>query len=192
MSGKPSTTNDASMHGEAADDENDTPVRDSIADRAVTFRLDGQLYGLPLDAVLEIQHLVEPMPLPDSDPSLMGLIDLRGVVVPAINLRVLVGLEARPFTLQTPMIFCRLRGHFVALVVDSVEDVVTLPMAEMQAPSGLYSLADKMLGMVRIPQGLVLFLDVERLVPAAVASAADAASALGVVCAAAPAGGDNR
>ena len=186
MSGKPSTTNDASVHCEAAADENGTPVRDSIADRAVTFRLDGQLYGLPLDVVVEIQHLVEPMPLPDADPSLMGLIDLRGVVMPAVNLRVLVGLDAEPFTLQTPMIFCRLRGHFVALVVDSVEDVVTLPMAEMQAPSALYSLADKMIGMMRIPQGLVLLLDVERLVPASVACAA------AVVCGAGTAGEDNR
>jgi len=180
VSGKPSDTDDASTCAEAADDKSASPARDSIADRAVTFRLDGQLYGLPLDTVVEIQHLVEPMPLPDADPSLMGLIDLRGLVVPAINLRVLVGLEAQPFTLQTPMIFCRLRGHVVALVVDSVEDVVSLPMAELQAPSGLYALADKMLGTVRIPQGLVLLMDVERLVPAAVA------------CAASTAEGDNR
>lgn len=173
MSGKPSDSNPPSATEEADGDGCPSPEGGRVVDRALTFRLDGQLYGLPLEVVVEIQHLVEPMPLPDADPSLLGLIDVRGLVVPAINMRVLIGLQPQPFTLQTPMIFCSVRGHVVALVVDSVEDVVTLPAEGLQAPSSLYGLADKMLGTARIPQGLALLLDVNRLVPAVLDRAVD-------------------
>lgn len=144
--------------------------------QAVTFQLDGQLYGLPIEVVQEIQQLVEFTPLPDKAPALLGLIDVRGHVVPALDLRVLVGLEPKPFTLQTPMVFCRARGHIVCLIVDEVEDVIDLPATGLQPPSSLYSLADRLIGMCRLPQGLVLLLDIERLVPDAALAAADARS----------------
>lgn len=144
--------------------------------QAVTFQLEGQLYGLPIEVVQEIQQLVEFSPMPDAAPALLGLIDLRGLVVPAIDLRVLVGLEPKDFSLQTPMVFCRVREHVVCLVVDEVEDVIDLPATGLQPPSGLYSLADKLLGMCRLPQGLVLLLDIDRLVPDAALAAADASA----------------
>jgi len=143
--------------------------------QAVTFRLDNQIYGLPLDVVQEIQQLVEFTPLPNAAPALVGLIDLRGVVVPGIDLRVLVGLPPLAFTLETPMVFCRVRGHIVCLIVDAVEDVVDLPVDSLQPPSTLYSLADRMIGTCRLPQGLVLLLDIDRLVPDAALVAADMA-----------------
>lgn len=151
-------------------------LRVACPTQAVTFQLAGQLYGLPIDVVQEIQQIVEFTPLPDTHPAMLGLIDLRGSVVPAIDLRVLVGLEARSFTLETPMVFCRVRDHVVCLIVDAVEDVIDLPPDGLQAPSGLYSLADRMLGVCRLPQGLVSLLDIERLVPDAALAAADASA----------------
>jgi purine-binding chemotaxis protein CheW len=142
--------------------------------QAVTFTLGGQLYGLPIEVVQEIQQLVEFTPMPDVAPALVGLVDIRGAVVPAIDLRVLVGMESRPMTLQTPMVFCRVRGHVVCLIVDGVEDVVDLPDGGLQPPSGLYSISDRMLGMCRLPQGLLLMLDIERLVPEVALAVADA------------------
>jgi len=145
--------------------------------QAVTFKLDGQLYGLPIDVVQEIQQLVEFTPVPDASTAVVGLIDLRGFVVPAIDLRTLLGLPSLEYTLETPMVFCRVRGHVVCLVVDRVEDVVDLPTDGLQPPTSLYSMADRMLGMVRIPRGLVLMLDIDRLVPEAALAAADASTA---------------
>lgn len=141
--------------------------------QTVTFRLADQIYGLPLDVVQEIQQLVEFTPLPDAAPALVGLVDVRGVVVPGIDLRVLLGLPPRALTLETPMVFCRVRGHVVCLIVDSVEDVVDLPVDSLQSPSALYSLADRMMGTCRLPQGLVLLLDIDRLIPEAAFAVAD-------------------
>lgn len=149
------------------------PSLDDI-ERAVAFRLAGQLYGLPIDRVDEIQQLAELLPLPDDDPALVGLIELRGAVIPVLDLRALVGLDEASYTLETPMVFCTAGSHRVCLIVDSVEDVVDLPPQSIQPPSGVYALADKMLGTVRLPQGVLMLLDVDRLVPAAALVLADA------------------
>lgn len=156
------------------DEEADQETWRSAA-QAVTFRLGDQIYALPIEKVQEIQQIVDMLPLPDADPALVGLIDLRGTVVPAIDLRTLVGLPAAPYELETPMIFCHTRAHTVALIVDGVEDVVDLPEGCIQPPSPLYSLADRMLGVARLDMGLVPLLDVDRLVPESAFAAADVA-----------------
>lgn len=161
----------APEEGEADSDEEPLPA--VPGDRAVTFRLEDQLYGMPIGVVQEIQQIAEFQPLPDDDPALVGLIDLRGTVVPVLDLRVLVGLTRRPYTLETPMIFCRSRDHIVCLVVETVEDVIDLASCTIQPPSALYSLADRMLGVCRLPQGLVLLLDIEKLVPGVALAIAD-------------------
>lgn len=134
-------------------------------DRAVVFSLGDQLYGLPIASVQEIQQIVEFTAVPDDAPALVGMLDLRGRILPAIDLRVLVGMERRSYDLDTPMIVCRTKERLVALVVDAVHDVVSLPSGCIQEPSHLYSLADRMLGVCRLERGLVLLLDPDTIVP---------------------------
>jgi purine-binding chemotaxis protein CheW len=143
--------------------------------RILTFRLDDQYFGLPIENVQEIQQIVELMPLPDAPPALVGLLDVRGTVVPAIDLRILVGMERRDYRLETPMVFCNVHGRVVCLIVDAVEDVVEVPPDTLQAPSKLYSLAEKMIGVCRLPHGLVMIFDPERLVPDSALLAAEGA-----------------
>lgn len=159
-------------------DESGDPSRATAIDRVVAFRLAGQQYGLPIDVVREIQQLAELLPLPDDDPALVGLIEIRGAVVPVLDLRALVGLEHAPYTLETPMVFCRVRAHDVCLIVDSVDDVVDLPPGGIQPPSAVYALADKMLGTVRLEQGVLMLLDIERLIPAAALAVAETGEAV--------------
>lgn len=142
--------------------------------RIVVFRLDEQLYALPIESVQEIQQIVELTPVPDSAPALVGMIDVRGRVVPAVDMRALVGLEVGQYQLDTPMILCRTHGRLVALIVDEVDDVLSLPEGCMQAPSKLYALADRMIGICRLEIGLIVVLDPDRLVPDIALSALDA------------------
>jgi purine-binding chemotaxis protein CheW len=145
--------------------------------QVIIFSLGDQAYALPLDSVQEIQQIVEFTALPDEAPALVGLLDLRGEVVPAIDLRLLVGLERVQYRLETPMIVCHASGRLVSLIVDAVEDVVDLPPDCIQPPSQLYALADRMLGVCRLERGLVLVLDPARLVPdSALASVVEGAS----------------
>lgn len=141
--------------------------------RIVVFRLDEQLYALPIESVQEIQQIVELTPVPDSAPAIVGMIDVRGRVVPAIDMRALVGLGPAQYQLDTPMILCRTHGRLVALIVDAVDDVLSLPEGCIQAPSKLYALADRMIGICRLDIGLIVVLDPDRLVPDIALSASD-------------------
>jgi purine-binding chemotaxis protein CheW len=133
--------------------------------RLVVFGLDGQRYALPLDAVQEIQQIVAFSDIPDGSSSVVGVINLRGEVVPAVDLRLVVGMPAREYDLQTPMVIARTGRGLVAFVVDSVEDVVEVSATDIQPPSSVYELADRLCGVCRLDEGIVFVFDVETLLP---------------------------
>lgn len=134
-------------------------------DRLVVFKLDGQRYALPVDHVQEIQQIVRPTKLPDASKALLGMIDLRGRVLPLIDLRLVLGMSAGLYNLQTPMIIGKTGEYLVALVVDDVDDVVDVSTECMQKPSAMHELADRMIGVCRLGEGLVFVLDVAKIVP---------------------------
>jgi purine-binding chemotaxis protein CheW len=134
-----------------------------LVERAVVFVLGSQRYGIPIDSVNEIQQIVAFADVPADGLGVVGMVNLRGEVVPAIDVRTLVGMESRPYTLETPMIIARSGEHVVALIVDRVEDVVELPEGCLQAASPMHALSSKMLGVARLGDGLVYLLDVDRL-----------------------------
>ncbi|MBE0475878.1 MAG: chemotaxis protein CheW [Coriobacteriia bacterium] len=136
-----------------------------LSERLVVFRLEGQRYALPIECVQEIQHLVAYTDVPDPMPALVGMVNLRGVVVPLVDLRILLGMEPRPFTLETPMIIGRLDEALVALAVDEVEDVVSVTPGCVQDPPRLHALTSKMLGVCRMEPDLVFVLDLRAVVP---------------------------
>jgi purine-binding chemotaxis protein CheW len=133
--------------------------------RLVVFGLEEQRYALPLDAVQEIQQIVAFSEIPDSASSVVGVINLRGEVIPAVDLRLVVGMPAREYDLQTPMVIARTGRGLVAFVVDSVEDVVEVSSADIQPPSPVYALADRLRGVCRLEDGIVFVFDVETLLP---------------------------
>ena len=77
--------------------------------------------------------------------------------------RLLVGLEGRDYTLETPMIITRSRSHSVALIVDEVEDVLELPEGCLQAAPPMHALSSKMIGVCRMDDGLIYLLDIDTL-----------------------------
>jgi chemotaxis signal transduction protein len=133
-------------------------------ERALVFQLGSQRYGLPLEQVQEIQQIVAFSDVPSDGLGVVGMVNLRGDVVPAIDVRQLVGMDGRAYTLETPMIIARSGAHAVALMVDEVEDVVTLPEGCLQSASPMHALASKMIGVARLEGGLVYLLDVDRLI----------------------------
>jgi len=95
------------------------------------------------------------------------MINLRGQVIPVVDVRRLVGLPDEPYTLETPMIIVESAGQVVALVVDEVQDVVELPAECMQAAPPLHALASAMVGVCRMPDGLLSVLDIDALLAGA-------------------------
>jgi len=144
-----------------------------MLERVVAFHLGGQRYAFPIECVREIQQIVAFSEVPCGGTGIVGMVNLRGLVVPAVDIRKLVGLEPREFTLETPMIIADVSGEKMALIVDDVQDVFSLPPDCLQEAPALHQLSGLMLGVARLDDGLVYILDIERLV-AAVASESDA------------------
>jgi purine-binding chemotaxis protein CheW len=131
--------------------------------RAVAFFLGGQRYALPIDRVQEIQQIVAFAEVPGAGSSVVGMVNLRGRVIPVVDLRRLLAMTVQDFTLDTPMIICRIREQLVALVADEVQDVIELPGGCLQDPPAMHALASKMLGVARMDDGLIYLLDIDQL-----------------------------
>lgn len=141
-----------------------TPETSVAIDQMVAFHLGDQRYALPIGSVQEIQQIVAFAQAPASSHAVVGMLNLRGQVIPAIDLRTLIGMPKEEYRLDTPMVICRTGDHLVALVVDEVEDVLDLPRHMLAPPPKLHSLSDRMIGVVHLDTELVFLLDVDLLV----------------------------
>jgi purine-binding chemotaxis protein CheW len=139
-----------------------------LIDRVVAFFLAGQRYALPIDRVCEIQQIVAFSEVPSGQRSVVGMVNLRGDVIPAVDMRRLVGLEPREYALDTPMIIGEVVGGRAALIVDEVQDVFELPPDCLQDPPALHHLAADMIGVAGLADGLVYVLDLDRMLDSAV------------------------
>lgn len=144
-------------------DEEVTQDELSTIGQVVVFFLGGQRFALPIERVQEIQQIVALSEVPSGGTGVVGMINLRGNVIPAIDLRRLVGMPGEDYRLETPMVICRIGDKLVALIVDEVQDVFSLPADCMQEPPQLHALSAKMLGVARLEDGLVYVLDLDLL-----------------------------
>jgi purine-binding chemotaxis protein CheW len=92
----------------------------------LVFELDGRRYGLPASEVRELLRAVSIVPLPLSGPAIEGVVNLRGRVIPVLNLRARLGLPARAVVPSDHMIVAQSGGRLLALRVDRALDLVQL------------------------------------------------------------------
>ncbi len=108
----------------------------STADRAhlefLIFDLEGVRYGLPVAEVREIVRAVLPVPLPGAPGAIEGVINLRGNVVPVIDLRRRFRLPQRPIEPTDHLVIARAAGRLVALRVDRVVDLMRVEPTDVQ------------------------------------------------------------
>ena len=133
--------------------------------RALVFSAAGLRYALPIEAVREVQRIVAFCPVPGANDGLIGMFELRGEVVAAIDFGEMVGLGTTERGLDTPMVVMQSGAHRAALVVDEVEDVVDMDDRTMRAVPGLHPLAERAIGMFNDDGGLLTVLDPGRLMP---------------------------
>lgn len=106
----------------------------------LTFKLGEEEYALDILRVQEIRSYVEPTRIPRAPAFLKGVVNLRGVIVPIIDLRVRLGCVA-DFNAFTVVIVLNIKGRIIGAVVDSVSDVVELRQEQIK-PVGKYHSSD--------------------------------------------------
>jgi len=107
----------------------------SASQQYITFSLEDRVYGVPLTQVAEISPNRPLNRMPHMPKGVEGLLDLRGTVIPVVNLRVRLGLPAIEASDSNNILILTLAGILVGVLVDKVDSVVTAS-AEQHAPAG--------------------------------------------------------
>ena len=136
----------------------------------VTFSVSGELFAVPMGPVQEIIRVPEVARLPLAPPSLAGLSNLRGRVLPIVNLRQIFNIEDREHDDATRALVIDI-GQPLGFVVDRVSSVISVEPGEMQSASAVQSIAqaDYLTGVIQrtLPDGstqLLMALDFDHLV----------------------------
>jgi purine-binding chemotaxis protein CheW len=132
----------------------------------LTFELGGQEYGVGILTVQEIRGWSSVTAIPHSPKWLLGVINLRGVVVPIVDLRIRFNLDRVDFNESTVVIILNLVDRVVGVVVDAVSDVITLNSAQIKPAPALGNTDNShIIGFGTLDDRMRILLDVEHLVP---------------------------
>ena len=134
----------------------------------LVFRLGSEEYGVDILKVQEIRGYEKVTPIPRAPDFLKGVVNLRGAIVPVIDLRVKFGLPDPSYDALTVVIVLRIAGRIVGAVVDGVSDVVQLADHEMKEAPRLGAIVDSsyLAGVATQGNRMILALDIEKLLSA--------------------------
>jgi purine-binding chemotaxis protein CheW len=135
----------------------------------LTFSLDREEYGIGILKVREIIGMIRITPIPQTPDFVKGVVNLRGKVIPVVDLRLRFGMEAADYTERTCIIVVEIhaRAGFlpVGIVVDSVTEVLNIRSTDIEdTPKFGVSLnTDYILGMAKAGGGVKILLDIDRI-----------------------------
>ena len=128
------------------------------------FRLGEEGYALPVEVVTGVVRFVEPTPVPRAPRSVIGVVNLRGRVLPLVDLKVRFGSEAFSAGPHSRIVVAEGASGPVGVVVDTVTEIATFSEEEIRPVPDWVVVADTalaFLGMVERSDGLVMLLDPE-------------------------------
>lgn len=132
----------------------------------LTFSLADVGYGVAIGHVTEIIGLQKITFVPGTPDYVRGVINLRGKVIPVMDVRERFGLPTRAYDQRTCTIVVDVDGKAVGMIVDRVAEVADIPQSEIEARPQLGSTQDSeyIMGLGKTPDGVKVLLDVERIV----------------------------
>jgi len=148
--------------------DNAAAQSDVRAGKYLTFQLSNEEFGIRVLKVREIMGIQEITAVPQTPAHIKGVINLRGKVVPVVDLRLKFGLAAADYTQRTCIIVTQVQGEsgpvMMGIVVDGVSEVLNLTGAEIEDTpdfgeeiSGSY-----LLGMAKVKGKVKILLDIDR------------------------------
>jgi len=149
---------------EATHDRSFDMDEDSMEGMYLTFDLASEGYGLEIRHVIEIIGIQPITAVPDLPDHVIGVLNLRGKVIPIIEVRRRFGLPHREHDERTCIIVVNVNDNSVGLVVDKVSEVITIPANEIEPPPATgRSRKHYIAGMGKIGQQVKMLLDIEAL-----------------------------
>jgi Chemotaxis signal transduction protein len=134
----------------------------------VTFCLRGEEFGLPILRSHEIVRVGEITRIPEAPPDVRGVLNLRGRVLPVVELRTRLGMPIAPLTPRSRVIVVEAHGRLFGLLVDRVSGIVKIPASSIQpAPEeALFGNPDYVSGIAAMGEEPIILLDVDKVMHA--------------------------
>ncbi len=138
---------------------------DTDTSEFLTFALGEEEYGVDILKVQEIRGYDAVTRLPDAPDYIKGVINLRGTIVPVIDMRLKFRLATADYTSVTVMVVLNVSDRIVGIVVDSVSDVIRLGSNQIRPVPELGATIDRqfLTGIGTLDERMLILLDIERL-----------------------------
>jgi purine-binding chemotaxis protein CheW len=147
------------------DDEDE----DTQAHKYLFFRIGKESYGIGIRNIIEIIELQNISEVPDMPGYVKGVINLRGKVIPIVDLRLRFDFPARAYDDRTCIVVTEVDRSYIGLVVDTVEEVMEIPEEKIEPPPRFKSVASRdryISGMGKVGETVKIIIDVEKVVRA--------------------------
>jgi purine-binding chemotaxis protein CheW len=160
MSQQVASQSGTSSHHGAPAAEAVTSIREFLA-----FKLGSEEYGIDILRVQEIRSFEQPTRMAGAPAYILGVVNLRGVIVPIVDMRIKFRLETVAYDAFTVVIVLNIGTQVVGMVVDGVSDVITLTPEQLR-PVPQFSSAissDHLLAIGSLQDRMLILLDIEKL-----------------------------
>jgi purine-binding chemotaxis protein CheW len=135
----------------------------------LTFRLGAEEYGIDILRVQEIRSYEEPTRIANAPEFIKGVVNLRGVIVPVVDLRLKLNCEKVEYNEFTVVIVLNVHGRVVGAVVDSVSDVLELTQEQINAAPEMNTSVDTsyITGIASTAERMLILMDIQALMSSA-------------------------
>ena len=150
---------DKSSHHAAAESAT-TTLREFLA-----FKVGPEEYGIDILRVQEIRNYEEPTRIANAPAFIKGVVNLRGVIVPIVDMRLKFNLDSAKYDSFTVVIVLNIGHRVVGMVVDAVSDVITLTPEQLRPVPGFNAAiqSDHLLAIGAIDKRMLILVDIEKL-----------------------------
>lgn len=150
------------------DELNDLEEDDSQKGMYMTFRIGDECYGIGIEYVNEIISTQVITPVPEVEDYIKGLINIRGKIIPVIDVKIRFKQEPFEYMDRTCIIVIDVKGTMVGLIVEQIADVITIDEKDIIPPPSLnqtsYGKDKYVIGLVRVADEVKLLLSPEKLI----------------------------
>jgi len=145
--------------------DNSKTVADTGFLEIISFHLGSQVFCVNIMSVREIRGWAPSTTLPHSPPHVLGVINLRGSVIPVIDMAIRLGLKPIEPTERSAIIVTHIAGKLVGLLVENVSDMITVNTSELQPAPDVLPAAERALTKAIIPHDkqMICYLDLDAL-----------------------------
>jgi purine-binding chemotaxis protein CheW len=130
----------------------------------VVFQLANETYGVDIAQVSEIRELQKITRVPRCPEFIEGIINLRGRIIPVVDLRTRFGLPAEEWTANTRIVVVEIGGNTIGVIVDAVLEVLNIHSEAIEPPPPVIANLDSdfLFGVAKLDQRLIILLDLDR------------------------------